>query len=119
MKQEDKELLLKDLSARLPYDPIVKVGENNHPFRLSKRLRWVLEYGNSKSIEDLLDNLKPYLRSMEDMTDEEKELVYSPTGYWNNPVALIDMFNSHHLDYRSMIVKGLAIRVTPDNNPYE
>ena len=34
-------------------------------------------------------------------------------------VVLIDWLNANHFDYRGLIERGLAIKVTPDNNPYE
>ena len=32
--------------------------------------------------------------------------------------ALFDWLNEHHFDYRDLISRGLAIKVTDDNNPY-
>ena len=31
----------------------------------------------------------------------------------------LDWLNTHHFDYRGLIEKGLAIKVTEENNPYE
>lgn len=33
--------------------------------------------------------------------------------------ASIDWLNAHHFDYRGLIPKGLAIKVTKENNPYK
>ena len=33
--------------------------------------------------------------------------------------GVTDYLNSIHVDYRGLIERGLAIKVTPDNNPYE
>ena len=119
-KQEDKELLLKDLCARLPYDPFVKVGLNPNPFLISYRLTWTLQYGNNKTIEDLLESLKPYLRPMSSMTDEEKKefckiegriAQYFPCKHIKLVFSVdeLDWLNAHHFDYRGLIEKGLAL----------
>lgn len=130
--------LLCDLLARLPYDPIVKIGENPNPFRLNHRLKWLLSYGDIKCIEDLFVNIKPYLRKLTSITEEEKNDLedYINMRYvekWcegkeslfvgNLNVRKInqiyDWCNMHHFDYRGLIENGLAIEVTPENNPYK
>ena len=64
MKQEDKELLLKDLCARLPYKPLVRWREK-YDVELTPTMLMV--YVN--------EGCQPYLRSMSSITeDEEKEL---------------------------------------------
>ena len=72
MKQEDKDLLLKDLSARLPYGVCVEIDckfieSGRHTVRLCE----VNASGILKNIEAL--NVKPYLRPLSSMTDEEWE----------------------------------------------
>lgn len=102
MTQEEKQLLLKDLSARLPYDPFIKIGENPHAFKLSQRVRWIYSYGR---VENMFDNTKPYLRPMSSMTEEEcKEVGEHITIY-----DTVDWMNEHHFDYRGLIPMGLAI----------
>lgn len=61
-------------------------------------------------------NMKPYLRPMSSMTDDEweeyKDLLYC-VKYADNTLLAVNMFNSwlneHHFDYRGLIDKGLAI----------
>ena len=61
----EKQLLLVDLCARLPYDPIVYVDENLPRLKLGASTR-VWEY-------IAVDKpCKPYLRPMSSMTEEEK-----------------------------------------------
>ena len=98
MTQEDKDLLLKDLSARLPYRPIVYVNENLPRLKLGVATR-VWEYV-------AVDKpCKPYLRPMSSMTEEErKELTH-----YDNSLQRTDFFYSHHIDCRYMIKKGLAL----------
>lgn len=62
MTQEDKNLLLKDLCARLPYGVMVENVLNHEVFDLSKYLH---------CLPAALENFKPYLRPMDSMTEEE------------------------------------------------
>lgn len=128
MKLEEKELVLKDLCCRLPYGVVVELDEK---FGFNK--------GTHKLVKELLDlycveGIKPYLRSMSSMTDEEwKEL--KSIGYIvplydgcfgvdmraycknNQPnyrrfsefSTIEDWLNAHHLDYRGLIPMGLAL----------
>ena len=73
---EDKMLLLKDLCARIPYDTFIKIGNNPNPFPISTRMRWILNYGDEGTIEEVFFNgneiCRPFLRPMSDMTSDEK-----------------------------------------------
>lgn len=72
--------------------------------------------------------VKPYLRPLEDMTERERSLyndlrnalTYQENGEYDldDFNELNDFLNRNHLDYRGLIEKGLAIKVTPKNNPY-
>ena len=83
MTQEEKELLLKDLCARLPYDVKVCIKLPNHQEKTFEKqigdLKEITRYGgylvNSKGIDYRSFNLdiKPYLRPMSSMTKEEFE----------------------------------------------
>ena len=133
MTQEDKQLLLIDLCARLPYNIIVK-PQNDKMGRLisvevtDERLVYVDRGPNSADEYDLNEEIVlPYLRPMSSMTEEEQkefknsckiigfykdgEFACTPDGY--------DWLNEHHFDYRGLIERGLAIEVTEENNPYE
>ena len=120
MTQEDKELLLKDLCARLPYgveclagDAVVGkvVGIVPHAGELYLYLQGVLTPYR-------LDEVKPYLRSMDDMTDEEKKeygtlamhTIVTSKGFVHiEATDLIDWLNARHFDYRALIERGLAL----------
>lgn len=113
MTQNDKDLLLKDLCARLPYGVKVKLGDNPNIFDLGYRIRFAVMYGDSDKLEDILDitNIKPYLFPFSSMTEEQiKEYMTIPSGY-----RTIDWFNKNHFDYRCLIENGLAIDATGKN----
>ena len=133
MKQEDKELLLQDLSARLPYG--VKVKFAIPALLVSVRndrdgIKIITESTYSEHIYNIED-IKPYLRPMSSMTEEEKKeyqslcVIYSDhdaddnvTYYYFDTVESFDWLNKKMFDYRELIPKGCAIAVTEDNNPY-
>lgn len=114
MTQEDKELLLKDLSARLPYhvrckiwlkDGTTEEGLLDLKHNYADVLLNAFYYNNIKDI-------KPYLRTMSSMTEEEWAEFDSLSGACNESGyydVIVDWLNSHHLDYRYLIEKGLAL----------
>ena len=76
MTQENKELLLKDLYARLPYGVKVKVKYYDDNWRL------LAIYTNGTTyvtrdigypIETYFEDCKPYFRPMSSMTEEQKK----------------------------------------------
>jgi len=77
MTQAEKELLLRELCARLPYD--VKVWVKTHHGQIIKSDFLTLcnggGYYSTLSYEGILDDsiVMPYLRPMSSMTEEEKE----------------------------------------------
>ena len=133
MEQEDKELLLRDLCARLPYG--VKVKTNNiNILKLGTHTR-VGEY-----VTDVTEPCKPYLFPISSMTEGQTEEVHNliyqgvsesieETKEWLKtrkenelrPITLtyilsytlvIDWFCKNHFDYRGLIPMGLAIDCT-------
>jgi hypothetical protein len=118
MTQEDKELLLKDLCARLPYGVKVKLGDNPNIFDLEYRIKFAIMYGDSDKLEDILDitNIKPYLFPLSSMSEEQIKEFNSITQKCNTYIGkstlLTDFCNKHHIDWRGLIEKGLAIDAT-------
>lgn len=134
MTQEDKDLLLKDLAARLPYGVIIHLVEPNEDEELyCLNIPQEGLYTRSKEHHNIsslcpIEQAKPYLRSMSSMTEEEEKeyididnLSYScPMIYAHFPASKrIDWLNAHHFDYKGLIEKGLAIAVTEEHNPYK
>ena len=138
MTQEDKQLLLKDLSARLPYGVKIELTW------------WVMDEGTCINttlepdhIEQLLNDeygdteIKPYLRPLSSMTEEEfddmfNKLYSAQEEFFRNcsntdtigkiianDSVRYDYLNKKMFDYRGLIPKGLAIEVTEENNPYK
>ena len=113
MTQEDKELLLKDLCARLPYgvkvqDELGRINKlvigNNDLIRL---------FYNDFSIYSEEKLSLPYLFPLSSMTEEQKEERKGYTivgGGWTNDG--FDWLNKNHFDYRGLIPMGLAIDAT-------
>lgn len=112
MTREERKLLLKDLCARLPYytELYSSVADHNRAI-----LTTVVIYNLMNATDTLV--IKPYLRPMSSMTEEEK-LDYIALGdikrYINPQYAYLiseqlDYLNAHHFDYRGLIEKGLAL----------
>lgn len=128
MTQEDKELLLKDLCARLPYGVKcayfdikgeIKVGELFTVWCNEKRVfidKLSIDYDGGDCI-----GVIPYLFPMSSMTEEQKviygDLCYSviqslAKNMQSELNELINWLNANHFDYRGLIEKGLAIDAT-------
>ena len=126
MTQEDKQLLLKDLCARLPYGEICQFSMDGTTITEEIQLG-----GLGQFMAQRID-VKPYLRPMSSMTEEEKKELKETTcpegtGYFDEqylicPMShfgecigydfmsdILDWLNAHHFDYRGLIEKGLAL----------
>ena len=118
MTQENKELLLKDLCARLPYGVYVQVVD-----RVGYTHTWEIKPEIIEKMGWSFKSVKPYLRPMSSMTVEESGEYYNIETKnlfsWEISSKQMDWLNAHHFDYRGLIEKGLAIEVTEDNNPYK
>ena len=139
MTQEGKLLLLKDLCARLPYGVKFLRESWNYEWDQETSVIEVLEdidkdgYINNTKVYTIED-IKPYLRPMSSMTEEEKhkllkfgaitclkngEVIDVSCVGFERHADVQDYLNTCHFDYRGLIEKGLAIEVTNENNPYK
>lgn len=133
MTQEDKQLLLVDLCARVPYHPKGRVANARTGAMCDE---W-LTCATFPMFVNITNNCRLYLRPMSSMTEEEsaelsniisewfdKELFYlteepfleyalSKINYSISPL-LFDWLNAHHFDYRGLIEKGLALEAPED-----
>ena len=121
MTKEEKELLVKDLCARLPYGVMCKIFENLYELvdiDIKRGLVYLLrdeQYVPYSIISG--DEIKPYLRPMSSMTEDEKKelcdknilIAVSTSGTVETIINGFDWMNAHHFDYRGLIPMGLAI----------
>ena len=133
MTQENKELLLKDLCARLPYNVICQVefkenGKYNSKVMLLSGVFTDEAYFTTKGGSIYSNEYKPYLFPLSSMTDIQKKEynilrddaqtyhyefgdIIEDTVLYDNWES-IDYLNAHHFDYRGLIEKRLAIDAT-------
>ena len=121
MTQEDKEILLKDLCARLPYNVICQVEfrESGKYQSKSMFLSGVFTdeaYFTTESGSIYSNEYKPYLFPLSSMTDEQEEeyndLNCCELGCFPHTEEALDYLIKNHFDYRGLIEKGLAIDAT-------
>jgi hypothetical protein len=143
MAQEEKELLIRDICGRLPYGVKVQIDFGEY----------CIKYGIDRYIDDTvicvypetfeigvnnedqacdIEDVKPYLRPMSSMTEEEreeiKEICADYLDEWENAETVVDrwkldakasylrskFYNSHHFDWNGLIDKGLALEAPKD-----
>lgn len=128
MTQEDKELLLKDLCARLPYDVkgIITYNGDKDIFTVKGIYNDILSLSDSECCH--VEDFRPYLfpiSSMADMQKKEYNILRddAPTYHYEfgdivedtelyDNWKSIDYLNAHHFDFRGLMEKGLAIDCT-------
>ena len=131
MKTEDKELLLKDLCARLPYGVKYTCIDIKNVWRLKS----IFTRSDNSIFCDgcnALELCKPYLFPLSSMTEEQKkffddkniecdgwEIVSKEGSHYQSCytdieewLEVIDWLNKNHFDYRNLINKNLAIDCT-------
>ena len=137
MTQEEKDLLLRDLCARLPYGVKVQTTYINPKSKERKDIGTdVLTTVELSMLIDGSEEHKPYLFPLSSMTEEQYNSLYE-SGILNNcshsyeyvnphihgvsfifkefktySLELIEWLNKNHFDYRGLIEKGLAIDCT-------
>ena len=139
MTQEDKNLLLRDLCARLPYG--VKLCHESFEDVIILHTIDATQFAVEISIDNSnsntaywnsIEQVKPYLFPLSSMTEEQLYELREMFGFeieFNNGfielstfhhgrlgylemVALFEWFNRNHFDYRGLIPKGSAIDCT-------
>lgn len=139
MTQEDKELLLKDLSARVPYGVRLWLkcfeGQSEYFINANNILGSVIHHSGEEYKITLIDTgvygieghhfqnyqqvVKPYLRPLSSMTEEEEKIASSFFHYidcsdLDENIKYIDWLNENHFDYRGLIPMGLALEAPVD-----
>ena len=123
MREKDKQLVLIDLCARLPYGVIVRYKGHNTIVK-NKLL-------TGSDLDCNMEYYKPYLRPMDSMTEEELiefnnipstknyQIVNGDLPWDVANYNQIDWLNKNMFDYRGLIPMNLAIAVDESNNPYK
>ena len=118
MTQEEKELLIKDLCARLPYG--VKINENTQgDFTvIGLTMERVFTTCETEGCHNdfPVECVKPYLFPLSSMTEEQEkeynDLNCYELGCFPHSEEALDYLTKNHFDYRYLIEKGLAIDAT-------
>ena len=116
-----KELLLRDLCARLPYGVKVTTTNNAVKFGVISGISIENKISVRTKHADIVFNctdVKPYLFPLSGMNKKQSKIYHEliggmfGTGVLVNLEILIAWLNENHLDYRGLIKKGLAIDAT-------
>ena len=133
MTKEDKELLLKDLCGRIPFGVKCLCFDNLTIATLTgvkSKSELYFDELDYKEFDGIvkIDYCKPYLFPMSSMTEEQRNEFDTQTfkimfgecicnkndemGYGKLMNFDLNFYNTHHLDWRGLIPKGLAINAT-------
>lgn len=141
MTQEDKELLLKDLCARLPYGVKVAFFNEDLTYHSEPKTLTGIECINNlnySSIEDedgnttIVEFVKPYLFPMSSMTEGQKKKLKVMCDWHDDEEdaqSILVLYHKHfvmksdvidwcyenHLDINDLIPRGLAEDATDKN----
>ena len=120
MTQEDRELLLRDLCARLPYGVIVLTPNGSgHVCEINFTIfGYELGVNINPIIRDTfsINDVKPYLFPLSSMTEEQEEEYNNLNSYelgcFPHTEEALDYLIKNHFDYRDLIPMGLAFDAT-------
>lgn len=133
MKQEDKDLLFKDLSSRLPYGVKCEVYNRIGVLDEISSYGAAVNYDNGEDTTSRIEYVKPYLFPLSNIIEEQRKeledmgwsfddsVINNIVEYLGNHrqfvthfdcFALIDWLNKNHFDFRGLIEKGLALDAT-------
>lgn len=119
MTQEEKQLLLTDIAARLPYGVFIHYHWSREGSTIDEDRE--LDFSDVETLKYNIENpqndwceisWKPYLRPMSSMTEEEKNEYFGRTmtiDIVEMSQQVIDWLLKHHFDYRGLIEKSLAL----------
>lgn len=127
MTQEDKDLLFKDLCARLPYDVKCQdvtldfVGTMTDISRHDNMCKLYNDYGDNYTC--FMANCKPYLYPLSSIGEELKNFIRwklttpkydsfdeeSLEDLLNNNMQVVHFCYEYHLDINGLIERGLAL----------
>lgn len=136
MTDQQRTLLARDLRGRVGSGVIVHTLVGDFVLDSVDSYEQVALIDFSSDLHTL-DEVKPYLRPMDSMTEEEVKEFNTLVGYEEKDVwircnnicgsyginiigcsDMVDWLDDNHFDYRDLIGQGLAIAVTEEYNPY-
>ena len=130
MDKKYKELLLKDICARLPYEVKVQYKDDIFTIDYISGIYEEIKLDTPDRYTIDISEVKPYLFPMSSMTEEQKKYISNKWGIneefdfeidpnWGEyfvelgyTVEFIDWLNKNHFDYRGLIDKSLALDAT-------
>lgn len=125
MTQENKELLFKEVCARLPYGTryYIEGEDNSKPLKANSIIADIMsvdfafdDCDNCFLAFREISEIKPYLFPMSSMTGKQKaeltHLTENIDDLFQQMLIEIDFYNKNHFDYRGLIEKGLGIDAT-------
>ncbi len=125
MTEEQKDLLLKDLCARLPHRIKASYYGAEEECETWDEIEGITPdgYVDIGQYSLPIECIKPYLFPLSSMTEEQQkefnQLIELELKAINNEIAHtqvtafeVDFYNKNHFDYRGLIDKGLAIDAT-------
>jgi hypothetical protein len=132
MTNEERQLLSKDLYARLPYGVKVRYTPSDYHYPIPEIFTIngindlyainIREVNGSQVFDKAkIEDIKPYLRPMSSMTEEEAIKYVTLTHYNTDDngkpyreltVEALDWLNANHFDYRGLIPMGLALEAS-------
>lgn len=128
MTQDQKDLLLQDLSGRIPYGVKMNhIADDEHSpntlIGIAKDMITLEGLGGYECVD--VEHYKPYLFPLSSMTEEIMDEIYNITGVYDidvdSPIhievgttfedltKIFNILNKHHIDYHGLIPMGLAI----------
>lgn len=136
MTEQEKKLLTRDLSGRIPYG--VKVVTNHTISQHHITVETITVRKRSQFLEGIyhclirsdhpymayIEDVKPYLFPLDSLSDEEKAelkelrrvIKFSIDDNGEEAMAkVLEYLNERHIDYNRLIEKGLAIDATDKN----
>ena len=124
MTQKDKELLFRDLCARIPYN--VKCYNSKYRPDLAEEIICITVNYNHPCVQlgtylYKLEQVKPYLFPLSSITEAQKEeycslqqkVIYNNKGLVNSDtMEYVNWCYKNHIDINNLIPRGLAIDAT-------
>ena len=113
MTQEEKTLLIKDICGRILYSPkgviLYHLYDPEEVEVCGYDGQWITVYRDGDFDNYDAERIRLYLRPMSSMTEEEWKEYHNLRYCDTSNADRVDFLNAHHLDYRGLIEKGLAL----------